>query len=122
MSPYLLENRSTSLAKTIFSVRSGTLNIKQWNLWNYNDNLCVGCEIQAETVDHFMICEAYSSESRVIDWKLLLENDTDVQYNIAEKVENRIKLRQKKIDEEGLASDSLAPMLQDISFLESNVT
>ena len=44
MRKYLFINRSTSLAKIIFSVRSGTLDIKEWTPWKYNDNICVICE------------------------------------------------------------------------------
>ena len=120
MSPYLFENRSTSLSKIIFSVRSGTLDIKEWNIWNYTDNIYVLCDIYVENIDHFMTCEAYEEETRVTNWKLILENDSEMQYKIAAKIENRLKMRENKMYEDGLASDSLAPLLQH-TVLSSNV-
>ena len=41
---YLLENRGTSLSKIIFGARSGTPDIKEWNMWKYEQNICVKCE------------------------------------------------------------------------------
>ena len=41
MRDYLRENRSSSLSRVIFAVRSKTLDIKAWNIWKYNDDkLC----------------------------------------------------------------------------------
>ena len=59
MRNYLLENENCSLSKIIFSIRSQTLDIKEWKPWNYKDNLCVKCSIFAETMDHFVTCESY---------------------------------------------------------------
>ena len=56
MNEYLLNNESRGLSRIIFSVRSQTLDIKEWQPWKYLDNLCVKCEIYAETTDHFVMC------------------------------------------------------------------
>ena len=45
-SEYLLDNRNTSLSKIIFSLRSKTYDIKEWQPWKYFNNLCVACEIK----------------------------------------------------------------------------
>ena len=58
LSDYLKENENTTLSNIIFSVRSGTLDIKQWNSWSYENNLCLMCELKEETMDHFLICQA----------------------------------------------------------------
>ena len=41
VSQYLTQNKNTSLYKTIFSISSGTLNIKVWNAQNYDGSLGV---------------------------------------------------------------------------------
>ena len=56
MGPYLAKNKNTSLSKTIFSIRSGTLDKKVWYSWNYDNSLCVMC---SENSRHFMTCRAY---------------------------------------------------------------
>ena len=109
MSDYLFHNVSTSLSKVIFSVRSGTLDIKDWNIWKHSDNICVGCNLAAETMSHFMMCDSYSKETQVNNWKVLLENDFRKQFEVARKVQERMEMREKKNIEDGLASDTLAP-------------
>ena len=75
MSDYLSRNESTILSKTIFSVRSGTLDLKVWNSWNYENSLCVMCEMLEENIEHFMSCEAYGKTSWEIDWKEIFGNN-----------------------------------------------
>ena len=77
MSSYLYQNRSTPLSKVIFSVRSQTLDIKSWNIWKNTDNSCVGCELNAETITHFMKCNAYRKESEEMNWQEILGNDIE---------------------------------------------
>ena len=43
MQQYLKENKNTNISKLIYKIRSGTLNIKAWKPWNYEDNPCVMC-------------------------------------------------------------------------------
>ena len=52
-SEYLLHNKSTSLGKIIFSLRSKAFDIKKWLPCKYYDNLCVACELKKETMNHF---------------------------------------------------------------------
>ena len=59
MSEYLFRNIETSLTKTIFVTRSGTLDIKEWNPWKYDDFSCAECGTEAETLHHFMTCMSY---------------------------------------------------------------
>jgi hypothetical protein len=61
MSEYLVRNKGTSLSKIIFSVRSKTLDIKEWLPWDYIDNKCVACKKTFETMDHFMTCTSYKN-------------------------------------------------------------
>ena len=56
MRKYLEKNQNTSLSKIIFSVRSGTMDIKIWNEWNYHDTLCVMCASEDENIEHSMTC------------------------------------------------------------------
>ena len=98
LSNYLRENRSTKLAKIIFSIRSKTFDIKSWQPWKYFDNLCVQCELREETMDHFMCCKSYENCAQVHDWKIMFENDTEKQYEIAQIVSYRQRIRKHTID------------------------
>ena len=104
MSEYLERNKNNQLTKYIFKTRSGTLDIKDWNKWKYEDNLCVGCGIKAETMDHFMKCIAYSVENnsnQPIHWKSIYENNTEKQTSIAKEVKRRFGLRKTLLEEAG---------------------
>ena len=115
MREYLKENRSSSLSRVTFAVRSKTLDIKSWNTWKYNDNICVGCQIRPETMSHFMCCVTYSRETIEEDWEeiLIFGNNIEKQYEVAHKVMKQLEMRESRNNEDGLASvDSLAPTLQ----------
>ena len=80
-SKYLLNNKSTSLSKTIFSVRSKTLDIKQWQPWKYKNDLCVMCEQFSETIEHFLSCPKYGPALET-DWRQIDENNAEKQVEI----------------------------------------
>ena len=51
MSAYLVkERKSTAISKIIFSVRSGTLDLKDWH------------PLSDENIEHFISCKAYGKE------------------------------------------------------------
>ena len=98
----------------ITSVRSNTIDLKTVQPWKYYDNLCVLCEVKAETMTHFMSCNLYENIPTEKTWKLIFEDNPDDQFKIAENIRKRQKLRNKKIDkyEAGQPqewSDSRAP-------------
>ena len=68
MSKYLRYNKGLVLSKIIFAVRSGTLELKVWNLWKYDNDICVGCNSWPETMSHFMTCSNYPSETEENNW------------------------------------------------------
>ena len=70
MSEYLKENRRTSLFTFIFSIRSKTP-------WRYTDLLCVKCQLNPKTIEHFSNCDAYGN--------MLEMNGTDIFGNDIEK-------------------------------------
>ena len=113
MSEYLNSNRNTKLANIIFAIRSGTLDIKEWNSWNYSDNLCLLCEVKEETMEHFMECNNYGVKNKSINWKDIYENDTNKQYEIAKEVQERMEKRYLAKQEAGLDSEpgSFAPTI-----------
>ena len=88
MRDYLRKNQNTLLSKIIFSVRSGTLDIKLWNDWNYSETLCVMCARVEESIEHFMTCEQYGNEIK-IPWTDIFGNDSDKQCLIANEIKNR---------------------------------
>ena len=65
-SEYILDNRNSSLTKIIFSLRSKTFDIKNWQPWKYHDNLGVACEIKEETMNHFLSCKSYENSPQKI--------------------------------------------------------
>ena len=48
MSEYLRQN-----------LNSQTFDIKGWQEWKYTDNACVVCNLSEETMEDFLICQAY---------------------------------------------------------------
>ena len=74
MARYLHHNKSLTLCKVIFGARSGTLEIKDWNLWKHDDNICVKCDQLAETMSYFTTCKAYGKETHINNWKYVYEN------------------------------------------------
>ena len=80
MSYYLKENKKTHLSRIIFSLRSGTLNIT-----------------------HFLECSKYGKEKIEIDD--IYSQNTENQFSIAERVEERMVKRTRKL-EAGLDSPS----------------
>ena len=97
-SEYLLKNKSTTLSKIIFSLRSKTLDIKTWQPWKYYDNLCVFCELKEETIDHFLVCKTYDNLPQENRWEDVYGNCVERQFEIAKIVKVRIERRMKLID------------------------
>ena len=112
MREYLVKNKNTLLSQTIFSVRSGTLDIKSWNEWKYENKLCVMCENSEENIEHFMSCSLYGSGDLDYDLKDIYGNEFEKQNIIAKDVRRRQQKRKLKLEEVGLPH-LLAPLLQD---------
>ena len=106
MSQYIYENKNTSLTRVIFSIRSKTLDVKDWNPWNYENLSCLQC-VEIETMDHFVSCQKYG-EALDVNWKEINESNTEKQIMIGEFVQKRHQIRQKLIkqQEDGQASSS----------------
>ena len=111
MREYLKQNVNISLSKTIFSARSGTLDIKSWNSWNYENVLCVMCNKWEENLQHFMTCSSYGNNPLQIHWSKLFENNVKDQVSIAKDIKRRQFLRKRRLEEDGLPQ-IMAPMLQ----------
>ena len=114
-SEYLRTNKSSVLSRIIFAVRSGTIEIKVWNLWNYDNKVCVGCTSWPETMAHFMCCTSYTTETKETNWEeiLLFGNYIEKHYQVAQQIRKRLEMRDIINNEDGLASlDILAPALQ----------
>ena len=72
LSKYLLKNKSMSLSKTNFSVKSKTLDIKQWQPWKHKNDFCVMFEQASETFEHFLSCPKYGPALET-DWRQIDE-------------------------------------------------
>ena len=95
MRNYLRENINTTLSKTIFSVRAGTLDLKVLNEWKYENNKCVMCEIEPENIDHFMNCMEYGHGRKIIDWKEIYLDDVNIQVSVDKEVKRRQFIRKE---------------------------
>ena len=93
----------------IFSIRSGTLDIKCWNKWNYGDNLCEMCELKEETIEHVMNCPEYGDIEN--NWRDIYGNNPEKQKNIAKVIKKRLETRKTK-QEAGQDSPPMAPILR----------
>jgi hypothetical protein len=112
MSEYLVHNKNTFLSKIIFSARSGTLDLKAWNEWKYNEKACVMCKIEEENFDHFMKCLLYGPNNLEIKYTGIFENTQENQYKVAIEIKRRSQIRKAKLAEVGLPP-LMAPLLQD---------
>ena len=74
ISDYLFYNQKTSTSKVIFSIRSRTLDIKTWKPWIYENNLCVMCMKESETIEHFVSFEGYEDTISIYWENVLTEN------------------------------------------------
>ena len=79
MSDYLWENKIKYLSQIIFSVRSQTLDWKEWKPWKYEDDLCLKCQVYAETMDHFMVCAEHGKKTE-LNWKNIFGNKSKLVY------------------------------------------
>ena len=110
MSHYLAESKKTELSKIIFSVRSKTLDLKHWLPWLYENDTCIACDKYVETMDHFMSCAAYETQS-FVDWKEINGDNTEQIMKIGKVVEKRHTERKKILAGRAAATDSTAPGL-----------
>ena len=112
MSNYLIENRNVLISNIIFSIRSKTLDIKEYQPWKYENDLSVMCCLFIETMDHFMTCVTYKNKP-CKDWWKIFENDTQVQFEVGCLVKKRFLERETELDKIGvgwaLNSNSIAP-------------
>ena len=117
ISGYLVEIKSTSVLKIIFSTRSKTLDIKENNPWKYELDLCVMCLEVSEIMDHFINCDSYGDKLEV-NWKDIYEENIKNQFIIGEFILNRYRKRETKIKQQGdnQASDvgSTAPGINKV--------
>ena len=95
------------MPKLIISIRSKTLNIKDWNQWSYSDNVCIACKNHIETMDHFMTCSSYKNDPEK-DWHYINGVENNIINKIAKVVEKQVKERQYILhkEEAGQTPDS----------------
>ena len=108
MTPYLMENERKSLSTIIFSIRSETLQIKEFHPWKYeDDDLCIKCQKYQETMDHFATCVEYDTEIEP-NWRDIKLNDIIRQKEIGKIIEKRVDIRESIIKklEDGQASST----------------
>ena len=65
----------------MFSLRSKTLDIKDWQPWKYQNNLCVKCEKWPETMDRFVNFLDYGDQID-LNWREINQNQIEIQIKI----------------------------------------
>ena len=76
------------------TIRSKSLDIKIWQPWKYDNNLCVMYHIKKENMEHFMSCSSCKNISCGIDWKEVLLNDIKKQYEVAQFLRDKTRAEQ----------------------------
>ena len=87
-----------------FGARSGTLEIKDLNIWKYDDKICVKCKILADCFS-FISIHVNNMDMKGKEWKYIYENNQDIQFEIAVKLGKSLQERDQVIEEAGLDSD-----------------
>ena len=112
MSDYLEQNRRTSLSKLIFSIRSKTIDIKEYQPWKYETDNCIACKNFPETMNHFAICPAYRNQP-CEEWKEVNGLNSEEIYRVGTAIEKRHEERKQILSKEQVGqahlSDSRAP-------------
>ena len=71
MQDYLMDgDRNTLVSKTIFKARGKILDIKTQQKWKYEDNICVGCQVNIESGEEILQCNTLGKNEKEIsyDW------------------------------------------------------
>ena len=99
MSQYLEKNIKTTLSKLIFSIRSKTLDIKEYQPWKYDNNTCIACNDYPETMQHFATCASYRNQPCSF-WKdingMAYEKIIEVGLAVEKRIEERKLLIRKE--------------------------
>ena len=102
----------TSLSHLIFSIRSKTLDVKEYQPWKYENNNCIACGKYPETMTHFATCTSYRNIP-CQDWTNIYGSDSLVMTKIALDIEKRVEERKSLIEKAEVGqtqkADSTAP-------------
>ena len=100
------------MSKFIFSTRSKTLDIKEYQPRKYETDKCVACQKCPKTMNHFAICDVYRNQP-CEKWAEINELNSENIIQIGLAIEKRFKERTHILlkDEVGQAHtpDSRAP-------------
>ena len=102
MQDYLVEgNKRTDIAKLIFRARGSNLDIKTQKKWKYEDNLCVGCSQNVETIEEILVCPSLGDENRKISFNCLFGDSSSDMIEVAKEIQKRLKTRQTILEGKG---------------------
>ena len=88
----------------MFSVRSKTLNIKEWSPWQYTDDTYVVCKNNTETIYHFIICQSYENKASS-EWNDILGNNYAKQISAGIAIERRFEEREVMLETDKVGGD-----------------
>ena len=103
MQDYLMEgNKSIEISKLIFKARGNNLDIKTQKQWKYDDNICVGCNKNIETIEEILVCSNFGEESeQKISYNALFSDSSREMIKVANEIKKRLKARQKILEGKG---------------------
>ena len=108
MQEYLIEgNKSTEISKLLFKARGSTLDIKTQKKWKYDDNLCVGCNLNIETIEEVLVCPKLGDKkempekiSNILFSDSISDSISDM-VDVATQLRKRLRTRQQIIEGRG---------------------
>ena len=94
-------NRNIKISQVIFKARTKTLDIKTWKKWKYDDDLCVGCGENQETIDEILNCKSLSDTDGPdrLEYSCLFGQSQSDILNFGAVLLKRIKTREKMLEE-----------------------
>ena len=99
---YLLDgNYNTKISQVIYKARTQTLDIKTHKRWKYDDDICVGCSVNQETIEEIMNCTGLSDnveETGLICFDWLMSGSGKQKFIVGQVLAKRLKAREKIIE------------------------
>ena len=84
----------------IFKARAKCLEIKSHKKWKYNDDICIGCGKNNETVEEFLSCNGYKDEKsdKHVNYEWVFTGTVKEMFELAKVVSRRLKVREKLLE------------------------
>ena len=92
-------NRNTKVSQMIYKARGKTLDIKTHKKWKFEDDLCVGCDKNIETVEELLSCPSFGEHKSEMSYSQIFGNCVTDMVLVGKELKKRLTIRQKILDE-----------------------